>query len=367
MPLLLINCGSSSLKYELRDGRERVGGDTIREVMSHAEATEEAIERLRDEGVLDRVEAVCHRVVHGGTHFVEPALIDEVAERRLRELAELAPLHNARAVEAIVASRRLLGPDMPMVASFDTAFHAAMPERAASYALPRDLAEKHSIRRYGFHGLAHRYMAERSAEVGGGPSRLITLQLGAGCSAAAVSDGRSVDTSMGLTPLEGLVMATRSGDVDPALPAFLEEHEGIPPGEAERILNKDSGLKGVSGRSGDMRELLEAGDERAELAIELFCYRARKYVGAYLAVLGGADALVFGGGVGENSPPVRRRICEGMGWCGIELDEERNELAIGKELRIDAGGKVEVWVMLVDEAEVMARDAEALLGGKEER
>jgi acetate kinase len=255
---------------------------------------------------------------------------------------------------------------MPMVASFDTAFHAAMPERAAGYALPRELAEKHSIRRYGFHGLAHRYMAERYAEVAGGDRRLISLQLGAGCSAAAVAGGRSLDTSMGLTPLEGLVMATRSGDVDPALPAFLEEHEGIGPGEAEHILNQDSGLLGVSGRSGDMRELLEADDDRAELAIELFCYRARKYIGAYLAVLGGADAIVFGGGVGENSPPIRARICEGMDWSGIELDEDRNELAVGKELRVDADGPVEVWVMLVDEAEVMARDAEALLGGEEE-
>ena len=252
-----------------------------------------------------------------------------------------------------------------MVASFDTAFHASMPARAASYALPRELAEKHSIRRYGFHGLAHRYMAERYAEINGA-GRLITLQLGAGCSAAAVADGRSRDTSMGLTPLEGLVMATRSGDVDPALPAFLEEHEGIAPGDAERILNRDSGLLGVSGRSGDMRELLDADDERAELAIDLFCYRARKYIGAYLAVLGGADGVVFGGGVGENSPRVRARICEGMGWCGIELDEDQNNRAVGEELRIDAGGRVEVWVMLVDEAEVMARDAEALLGGKEE-
>jgi acetate kinase len=367
LPLLVINCGSSSLKYELRDGRERLTGDTIRGVTRHAEATEEAIERLREEGRLGAVDAVSHRVVHGGTHFVEPALIDREAMRRLQQLAELAPLHNARAVEAIEASRRLLGLEMPMVASFDTAFHASMPERAATYALPRELAEKHSIRRYGFHGLAHRYMAERWAEVGGGGrGRLITLQLGAGCSVAAIAGGDSLDTSMGLTPLEGLVMATRSGDVDPALPAFLEEHEGIGPAQAEHILNQDSGLLGVSGRSGDMRVLLDAPDERAELAIELFCYRARKYIGAYLAVLGGADAIVFGGGVGENSPPIRARICEGMDWSGIELDEDRNELAVGKELRVDADGPVEVWVMLVDEAEVMARDAEALLGGEEE-
>ena len=362
MALLVINCGSSSLKYELRDGGEQLGGETIRDVSDFGAAVGEAVESLRDQGRLEHVEAVSHRVVHGGTHFTEPALIDEQALGRLRELAELAPLHNGRAVEAIEASRRLMGAEMPMVASFDTAFHSNMPAHAASYALPHELATKHDIRRYGFHGLAHRYMADRYRAP---EARLITLQLGAGCSAAAVAGRRSLDTSMGLTPLEGLVMATRSGDVDPALPAFLEEHEGIRPGEAEHILNEDSGLKGVSGRSGDMRELLDAGDERAELAIELFCYRIRKYIGAYLAVLGGADAIVFGGGVGENSPPVRSRVCAGMGWCGIELDEDKNEEATGIEMRIDAGGAIEVWVMLVDEAEVMARDAEALLGGKE--
>lgn len=368
MVLLIINCGSSSLKFELRDLSEAdpITGDTIRDVTDHARAVEQAIERLRDDRLLERLEALSHRVVHGGTRFVEPALIDEEVLGQLRRLAELAPLHNRRAVAAIEASRRLLGPELPMVASFDTAFHAAMPGHAASYALPHGLAERHSIRRYGFHGLAHRYMAERYGELRGEDARLITLQLGAGCSAAAIAGGRSLDTSMGLTPLEGLVMATRSGDVDPALPAFLEEHEGIGPADAERILNQDSGLKGVSGRSGDMRELLEAGDERAELAIDLFCYRARKYIGAYLAVLGGSDAIVFGGGVGENSPPVRSRICAGMGWCGLELDEDQNALAVGKEMRIDGGGPMEAWVVLVDESKVMARDAQALLGGREQ-
>jgi len=362
VPLLVVNCGSSSLKYELRDGGETLAGDTIREVTDYGDAVERAVARLREEGRLEHVEAVSHRVVHGGTYFKRPTLIDEEALGRLRELAELAPLHNGPAVEAIVASRRLLGPDMPMVASFDTAFHARMPAPAASYALPRELVDKHGIRRYGFHGLAHRYMADRYPDP---HARLITLQLGSGCSAAAIAGGRSLDTSMGLTPLEGLVMATRSGDVDPALPAFLEEHEGIAPGKAEEILNRESGLKGVSGRSGDMRQLLEAGDERSELAVELYCYRIREYIGAYLAVLGGADGLVFGGGVGENSPPIRSRVCAGMSWCGIELDDEKNEEAAGVEMRIDAGTGLEVWVMLVDEGEVMARDAEAVLGGEE--
>jgi acetate kinase len=359
VPLLLVNCGSSSLKYELREGSQILAADTIREVTDYGAALEQALEDDR----VTQVDAVAHRVVHGGRHFTEPVLIDDEALGRLRELAELAPLHNSRAVAAIEASRRLLGSDMPMVASFDTSFHAEMPARASTYAIPKELAERHDIRRYGFHGLAHRYMAERHHDP---DARLITLQLGSGCSAAAVAGGRSLDTSMGLTPLEGLVMATRSGDVDPALPAFLAEHEGIDPGETADLFNEESGLKGVSGRSGDMRELLEAGDERAELAIELYCYRIRKYIGAYLAVLGGADALVFGGGVGENSAPVRSRVCDGLGWCGIELDQDENERAAGVEMRIDAGGPVEVWVRPVDEGEVMARDAEALLGGKED-
>jgi acetate kinase len=370
MALLVLNCGSSSLKFELLERGERVAGGLVADVQSHADATEAVLRDLDERRLLERVEAVSHRVVHGGTRFREAALLDDDALAQLRRLTELAPLHNGRAVQAIEAARRLLGPDTPMVASFDTAFHAGMPERAASYALPRELVERHNIRRYGFHGLAHRYMTERHAQLRGRGARLITLQLGAGCSAAAVTEGRSLDTSMGFTPLEGLVMATRSGDVDPALPAFLEEHEGIDAAEAERILNERSGLLGVSGRSKDMRELLAAeagGDERAHLAVELFCYRVRKYVGAYLAVLGGADAVVFGGGVGEHSPPIRSRICAQMGWCNLELDERKNARAVGEEMRIDAGGLMEVWVMPVDEAQVMAREAEALLGGREER
>jgi acetate kinase len=250
-----------------------------------------------------------------------------------------------------------------MVAVFDTAFHYTLPESAFRYAIPLELADKHHIRRYGAHGIAHQYMAERYASLRGRPltqTRLITLQLGNGCSAAAVAGGRSVDTSMGLTPLEGLVMGTRSGDVDPSLPGFLARHEGVAIEEVEDWLNKRSGLLGVSGYSQDMRELLKAesqGDARAALAIELFCYRVRKYLGMYLAVLGGTDAIIFGGGIGEHAAAVRARICDGMAWCGLLLDAERNAHAVGFDARISAdSATIEAYVVVVNEAALIARD-----------
>jgi acetate kinase len=304
--------------------------------------------------------------VHGGAAFREPVLISDEVLDEIRRVAELAPLHNGPALEAIEAtSEANLEPRVPMVACFDTAFHAEMPARASSYAIPHTMADRFALRRYGFHGLAHRYMADRLKELQLGRRQLVTLQLGAGCSAAAVAEGRSIDTSMGLTPLEGLVMASRSGDVDAAIAAILEEHGGLSAVETVRILNEESGLVGLSGRSGDVRDLLQAeqeGDLRSKLALEVYCYRVRKYIAAYMAALGGADAVVFGGGVGEHCAEIRRRICAGMEWCGLELDQEANEQAIGREARIDAGGRVAVWVVLVDEAEVMARDAAACLG-----
>jgi acetate kinase len=255
-----------------------------------------------------------------------------------------------------------------MVAIFDTAFHRTMPERASRYAIPQELAAKHHIWRYGFHGLAHRYMTERYAAITSTPMaqvKLITLQLGNGCSATAVEGGRSLDTSMGFTPLEGLMMGTRSGDVDPSLAAFLARREGVSVEAVEGWLNTRSGLLGVSGRSRDMRELLEAerqGDHRAALAVEMFCYRVRKYIGAYLSILGGAHAVVFGGGIGENAPTVRARICAGMDWCGLTLDQDRNAAAIGVEERISADyAKVHAYVIPVDEAVLIARDTAGCL------
>jgi acetate kinase len=257
-----------------------------------------------------------------------------------------------------------------MVAVFDTAFHSSLPDYAYTYALPYELARKHRIRRYGFHGTAHEYMLEQYAGMKGiAPSqaRLITLQLGNGCSAAAIRGGLSIDTSMGFTPLEGLVMGTRSGDLDPSIMSFLAEKEGVSANEVEDWFNMRSGLLGISGSASDMRSLLAAeakGDERAHLAVAVFCYRVRKYIGAYLAALGGADAVVFGGGIGENSPVVRERILSGLEALGLRLDKERNEAAAGKEGTISAAGSpLAIYVVLVDESLLIARQTARLVRG----
>lgn len=312
--------------------------------------------------------AIGHRVVHGGDRFVEPVIVDDAVVQAIESLSELAPLHNGPALAAIRAARKALGPDVPMVATFDTAFHRTMPPRAARYAIPGELAERHGVHRYGFHGLAHRSMMERCAEMAGKPAdqlRLVTLQLGAGCSAAAIQSGKSIDTSMGFTPLEGLVMGTRSGDIDPSVISFLAGREGVEPDQVLARLNEQSGLLGVSGKSADMRDLLEAarrGDERASLAVEMFCYRARKYAGAYLAALGGADAVVFGGGIGEHAPEVRARICEPLGPLGLRLDTARNSALVDGEGAISVeDSPIAAYVIRVDEERIIARDTFALL------
>lgn len=396
MKVLAINCGSSTLKFQLVEiegeatspGQERrlAAGMVERiasqaaidfsaesgarlqepaEVPDHGEATRLVLNWLDSTGLLepDGLAAVGHRVVHGGDRFVEPTLIDDGVVNAIEALADLAPLHNAPSLSAIRAARGALGLHLPMVATFDTAFHRTLPGRASQYAIPQELAARHRIRRYGFHGLAHRYMTERYAAITSTPIervKLITLQLGNGCSATAVEGGRSVDTSMGFTPLEGLVMGTRSGDIDPSLPSYLARREGVAVEDVIGWLNSRSGLLGVSGRSGDMRELLEAegrGDAGAALAVEMFCYRVRKYIGAYLAVLGGADAVVFAGGIGENAPSLRARICAGMDWCGLLLDQDRNAAAAGSEGRISPDdAKVQAYVIPVDEAAIIARD-----------
>jgi acetate kinase len=281
----------------------------------------------------------------------------------IESLVELAPLHNGPSLAAIRAAREVLNSSVPMVAVFDTAFHSTLPEHAAQYAIPKDLADRHGIRRYGFHGIAHRYMTERYAAITGTSVervKLVTLQLGNGCSATAVRDGLSVDTSMGFTPLEGLMMGTRSGNIDPFLVGFLSRQENVDVAEVERWLNTRSGLRGVSGISRDVRELLEAearGETRAALALEMFCYQIRKYIGAYIAALGGTDAVVFGGGIGENAPQVRARICADMDWCGLMLDLERNTRTIGFEDRISTkDSSVHAYVVSVDEEMMIAYD-----------
>ncbi|MGB2987946.1 MAG: acetate/propionate family kinase [Phycisphaerae bacterium] len=397
MQILTLNCGSSTLKFHLlelsheknavtierhlaRGSVDRIGDPSATVELTRGEGTRicktvhspdhttairHALDSLEDLPLPDlvRAGAVGHRVVHGGESFVEPTLLSEDAIGSIDALSELAPVHNKPAVAAMRAMREALGPDVPMVAVFDTSFHRSMPHRAARYPLPSDLTERHHIRRYGFHGLAHRYMTERYAALTGSEidkTKLITLQLGNGCSAAAVAAGRSVDTSMGFTPAEGLMMGTRCGDIDPTLVGFLSRREHVDAIEAERWLSTRSGLLGVSGRSRDMRELLDAarqGDKNAILAIDMFCYRVRKYIGSYSAVLNGADAVIFGGGIGENAPEVRRRICCEMGWCGLILDNDRNTQAVGIEGRISADhAGLHAYVVAVDEAVVIASD-----------
>jgi acetate kinase len=304
---------------------------------------------------------VAHRIVHGGPRLTSTRAIDSAVEAEIDRLTPLAPLHHPAALAWVRACREAFGADVPQVAVFDTAFFAAMPAVATTYALPWQLAEAHGLRRYGFHGIAHQALWSRWRELrpdvpeGG---RVISFQLGAGCSVTAVDRGAARDTSMGFSPLEGLVMATRSGDVDPALVTYLQRVEGLDAADIERLLYQRSGLLGLSGISGDMRELLGADDARARLAVDVFCHRARKVLGAYLAVLGGADAVLFGGGIGENAAVVRARIAEGLGWAGLSLDAQANADAVGREARISsAGSAIEAWVIAVDEARVLAREA----------
>jgi acetate kinase len=399
--ILAINCGSSTLKFELIETNggatavslerrlasgiiDRIGGATIikfiaeggkslvenTEVADHGEATHRVLDWMNSLKLLetDGILGIGHRVVHGGDSFIEPTLINDDVIETIETLSCLAPLHNGPSLMAIRAARETLSPSIPMVAVFDTAFHHTLPEHAARYAIPEELSLKHRIKRYGFHGLAHQYMIERYAVITSKPiaeTKLITLQLGNGCSATAVKNGYSVDTSMGFTPLEGLMMGTRSGDVDPSLVGFLARQENLDIEEVEGLLNIRSGLLGVSGRSRDMRELLEAerqGDNRAALAVEMFCYRVRKYIGAYLTVLGGADAIVFGGGIGENSPTVRARISSDMEWLGLNLDHKRNAETTGSEGRISVdNSRVHLYVIPVDEASIIARDTVSCL------
>lgn len=391
MKVLVLNCGSSTLKFKIfeleKDAlhglgmsvahgiTERIGGQGKMSfiagsgakllktdmIADHARAASRMFDWISSLGI--RPDVVGHRVVHGGRHFLEPAFIDDDVIAGIEALRILAPLHNEPSLMAIRKAREVMGSSVPMVAVFDTAFHAKMPEHASLYAISEEIAERHSIKRYGFHGIAHRYMVERYSlltETSLDRTKLITLQLGNGCSATAVKEGHSVDTTMGLTPLEGLMMGTRSGDVDPHLPGFLAKKENMDIEQVEELLNTKSGLKGVSGLSQDMRELLNAekrGDKKALLAVNMFCYRVRKQIGAYLAALGGAEAVIFGGGIGENSPEVRARICGGMEWCGLILEDSKNIALKGTEGRITADhSRIHAYVMPVDEELMIARE-----------
>jgi acetate kinase len=317
------------------------------------------------------VEAVGHRVVHGGERFRASVRIDDEVLSGIEDCFELAPLHNPPNVKGYLAARELLG-DVPQVAVFDTAFHQAMEPRAYLYGLPYVLYERHRIRRYGFHGTSHRYVSDRLARRlgrSGDPQlRVITCHLGNGCSVAAIRGERSVDTSMGFTPLEGLVMGSRCGDLDPAILPHVMAREELGPADLSALLNKHSGLLGISGLSNDMRALLEAeaaGNERARLAIDIFCYRLRKYIGAYVAVLGGVDGVAFAGGIGENAPRVRARAFEGLEALGLRLDPRANEATGGGEVEISpAGAAARVFVIPTNEEILIARDTCRIVAGR---
>ncbi len=397
MKILVLNCGSSSLKFQLievgeSDRRQRklargivdrigdngsyrfsAGDSTPIEkpttVRSHEEAVELVITWLQSTAQLSHPDAAGHRVVHGGQKFSASVAIDDKVIGELEALCELAPLHNPAAVSGIRAARKILGAATPMAAVFDTAFHHGMPEYAANYAISYELSRKHDIRRYGFHGIAHEYAVARYAELHSKQSsdiNAVVMHLGNGCSASAIRNGQSVDTSMGFTPLEGLVMGTRSGDLDPALVSYLARKENVDAAEVESWLNHRSGLLGVSGLSSDMRELTAAyhKNTRARLAVDLFCYRARKYIGAYLAALGGAEAVIFSGGIGENSALVRRLICGGMEWLGLTLDVAANEAVVGRDGRISsADSRLEIFVIHTDEEAIIARETAQTIRG----
>ena len=409
MNILVLNCGSSSLKFQLiatdleriannTDQRlahgviERIGGAAIITLTAEGEVPQRSAQPIKDiraaveivlrwiasegSGIdeiksLADIHAVGHRVVHGGEHFTESAIITDEVFRVIEDCIELAPLHNPANIKGILAAREVFGPGLPQVAVFDTAFHQTLPEHAFLYALPYQLYRRHKIRRYGFHGTSHRYVAYRYRTLNNIPREqvnVITLHLGNGCSIAAIKGGNSIDTSMGLTPLEGLVMGTRSGDLDPAIIEFISEKEGLTVQEVETLLNTQSGLLGISGLTNDMRELVaEAGennDRRARLAIEIFCYRAAKYIGSYLAAMNGADAVIFTGGIGENSPKIRELIAENLSWLGIELDPQLNKTFLdGREgiITKDAA-RLKVFVIPTNEELLIARDTVRLVG-----
>ncbi|MFH1625375.1 MAG: acetate kinase [Pseudomonadota bacterium] len=400
MKVLVINTGSSSIKYQLFDmGDQKVlasgllekigetssilthkvvagkGGDfrITREgtVADHREGLNQVVDLLVDAeyGVIrdkSEIAAVGHRVVHGGETFQSSTIIDERVVAAIKENSSLAPLHNCPNLTGIDVAR-LLFPNSPQVAVFDTAFHQTIPPKAFLYALPYDLYKKDKVRRYGFHGTSHSYVAEEAADYLGrslSELNLITIHLGNGASMAALKNGRCVDTTMGLTPLEGLVMGTRCGDVDPALPFFLADHLKMSLEEIHTLMNKDSGLKGICGTN-DMREVIEkknAGDDRARTAVDVYCYRIRKYVGAYFAVLESIDGLVFTGGIGENAPDIRELSCQGLSKLGIEIDSKKNNEP-GKEIReINSfGSEVKILIVPTNEELKIAQETKKVI------
>ncbi|MDN4593241.1 acetate/propionate family kinase [Polycladomyces subterraneus] len=397
MKVLVINCGSSSIKYQLFEMKdesvlanglvERIGTDSAilthrvtgrdewvetAEILDHSEGLNKVLSLLTDpqKGVIQSVEevaAVGHRVVHGGESFSESVIIDDEVIREIRRNVDLAPLHNPPNLLGIEAARQHL-PHAQHVAVFDTAFHQTMPDYAFMYPLPRVLYQKYKIRRYGFHGTSHKYVTLRAAEVLGRPLeelKLISCHIGNGASLAAVQHGKSVDTTMGMTPLEGLMMGTRCGSIDPAIVPFVMAKEELTLAEVSSMMNKHSGLLGVSGLSGDMREITEAmfeGNDHARLALDMYTYRLRKAIGAYAAAMDGVDAIIFTAGVGENASLVRERVCEGLSFLGVELDREKNAERSKQERIISTeSSRVAVLVIPTDEELMIARETKNLV------
>jgi acetate kinase len=396
MKIIVLNCGSSSIKYQLFDMThqkaiakgliDKIGlhGSYIRherndetvnlegEIVDHQAGIEYMLGILTSKrrGSLksfDEIDAIGHRVVHGGEKFNDSVLITEEVIQQITEVIDLAPLHNPPNLRGILAMKELL-PDVPQVSAFDTAFHQTMPDYAYMYAIPYSLYVKYGIRRYGFHGTSHRYVSKRAAEILGkdmSELKMITCHLGNGASMTAVDQGRSVDTSMGLTPVEGLIMGTRTGDLDLGVLTFIMNREAINIQVANTLINKHSGMLGITGISSDMREIEKAageGNERAILGLSMYHYRIKKYIGAYAAAMGGLDAVIFTGGVGENAPGSRKDICKNLGFLGIHFDEKKNDNLRGKEMIISKeSSPVKIMVIPTNEELVIAQDTEKIV------
>ena len=400
MKVLVLNCGSSSIKYKLYDmngqkelasgGIEKIGlPDSFlkftlsdgskqvitQEIKEHTAGIELILKTLTDAKYgaiksLDQIDAVGHRVVHGGDKFCSSVVINQEVINKIEECVDLAPLHNPANLKGIFAIQKIL-PKVPQVAVFDTSFHQTMPPYAYMYALPYDYYEKYGVRRYGFHGTSHRYVAKRGCEFLGldlENSRIITAHIGNGGSITAIKNGKSIDTSMGMTPVEGLMMGSRSGSVDPGVLTYLMDKENLSTQQINDIINKKSGLVGVSGVSSDMRDIenaIEQGNERARLAMDMYFYYILKYVSGYIAVLGGVDAIIFTGGVGENQPIMRKYVCDSLAFLGVDFNNELNDRIKGRETELTfPNSKVRVAVIPTNEELAIAIDTEELVEGK---
>ncbi|MEF2245004.1 MULTISPECIES: acetate kinase [unclassified Paenibacillus] len=402
MIILILNAGSSSLKYQLYNMQneeviakglvERIGMDSsiithkakghseirdVSEILDHVTAVKRVIDMLthREFGIIksmNEIDAVGHRVVHGGEVFKESVLVTQEVKLEIRQLFDLAPLHNPAHMMGIVAVESNL-PNVPQVVVFDTAFHQTMPSKAYLYPIPTVLYRRHKIRRYGFHGTSHAYVSTHAAEYLNKPleqMKMVTCHIGNGASCAAILDGKSVDTSMGMTPLEGLMMGTRSGDIDPAIVPYVMNKEELTLSEVNSMLNKHSGMLAISGTSSDMREITEAmqeGDKNAQLAFDMYVYRLKKYIGSYAAAMNGIDVLVFTAGIGENSAIVREAVCNGISFLGIEIDAEANQIRSSEPREIStANSKVKVLVVPTNEELLIARDTYRIVGKDKE-